>query len=149
VTNDEAKAIGLRAMACKGWRWMPGVLLRHREYDNFRLRIGDERETPCMLGDLGPLSRAGWTVGSDGEPTGALLTWAHLWPDFRDPATLGCLLALVREAWGDPNLHTTGQFIHVCGMQWFMGNGFAYECGGPRVQSGSEIETLVAALEAA
>ena len=26
-------------------------------------------------------------------------------PDLNDPATLGCLLALAREAWGDPTLH--------------------------------------------
>jgi hypothetical protein len=25
-------------------------------------------------------------------------------PDFTDPATLGCLLALVRDAWRDPNV---------------------------------------------
>jgi hypothetical protein len=29
-------------------------------------------------------------------------------PDLQDPATLGCLLALVREAWGDPYLCCVG-----------------------------------------
>ena len=29
-------------------------------------------------------------------------------PDLTDPATLGCLLALVREAWGDPYLCCVG-----------------------------------------
>lgn len=27
------------------------------------------------------------------------------WPDFRDPATVGVLLAQVRERWGDPDLY--------------------------------------------
>lgn len=149
MTDDEAKAIGLRAVACKGWREMPGMLLRHRTDEAFRLRIGDERADGSMLADVGPLSRTGWTVGDDGKPTGAPLTRADLWPDFRDPATLGCLLALVREAWGDSDLHATGHFIHVWGMQWFIGDGFAYERGWRSVQSGSEIGALVAALEAA
>jgi hypothetical protein len=30
-------------------------------------------------------------------------------PDLSDPATLGCLLALVREAWGDPWLCVVGE----------------------------------------
>ena len=29
-------------------------------------------------------------------------------PDLTDPATLGCLLALVRDAWGDPYLCCVG-----------------------------------------
>ena len=28
-------------------------------------------------------------------------------PDLQDPATLGCLLALVREAWGDPAIYVS------------------------------------------
>jgi hypothetical protein len=27
--------------------------------------------------------------------------WANLWPDFREPASWGCLLDLVCTAWGD------------------------------------------------
>jgi len=30
----------------------------------------------------------------------------HLVPDVADPATVGCLLALAREAWGDPTITT-------------------------------------------
>ena len=64
-----AKAeLAKRAIACKHWRWLPGMLDEH------------------------------WTrYTAEGRyPRRGVL------PDLTDPATLGCLLALVREAWGDP-----------------------------------------------
>lgn len=67
-------------------------------------------------------------------------------PDLSDPATLGCLLALVREAWGDPWAHTASSYQEgwvVCASQdrrIFAG----YDDG-----LASEAEALVAALEAA
>jgi hypothetical protein len=78
VTHDEAKALGLRALECDGFRWMPGML-----------DTGNER----MLKAVGPM----WDdTGVEGaEPH------SNYPPDFRDPATLGCLLALVRETWGE------------------------------------------------
>lgn len=66
-------------------------------------------------------------------------------PDLTDPATLGCLLALVREAWGDP-----GMFVRPRGSKmrpdWavFTGANSDIVCA-----SLSEAEALVAALEAA
>ena len=52
-------------------------------------------------------------------------------PDLRDPATVGCLLAMVREAWGDPTLCT-----RFADGVW--NGGYS-----------TEAEALVAALEAA
>jgi hypothetical protein len=77
----------------------------------------------------------------DGESTGLL-------PDFRDPATRGCLLALVREALGKPIWVRTGAYGNeVC---W---------CDGPSsisvlffdrdADADSEASALVAVLEAA
>ena len=66
-------------------------------------------------------------------------------PDFRDAATLGCLLALVREAWGD-----LGMFVRPRGSKmrpdWavFTGANSDIVCAAL-----SEAEALVAALEAA
>ena len=60
-----------RAVACKHWRWLPGM---------------HDSET-----GLRPLS---WSDDWEGEV-----------PDLTDPATLGCLLALVREVNADPSIH--------------------------------------------
>jgi hypothetical protein len=60
-----------RAIACPGWRWMPGMLAL-----DTGLRLDE------MTDD-----------------------WEAELPDFSDPATLGCLLALVREAWDDPHVY--------------------------------------------
>lgn len=141
---NEAKAIGLRAVACKGWREMPGMLMRHRTDEAFRMRIGDERADGSMLADVGPLSRTGWTVGDDGKPTGAPLTWAHIWPDFRDAATMGCLLALVREAWFDPHAMPDAPGSDGCA-----GWGFRARGGWVADSCATEAEALVAAMEAA
>lgn len=64
-------------------------------------------------------------------------------PDLRDPATLGCLLALVREAHGAPFLQVSVSISRE--------HGYRFECN-PRHRGAwveSEEEALVAALEAA
>jgi len=79
------------------------------------------------------------------EPTAvAALRWQECWPDVRDPATWGCLLALVRKAWNDPYAHITvmqdtgGRVEHVC---WIGLN--------PRESCASEAEALLRALQEA
>ena len=72
--------------------------------------------------------------------------------DFRDPATLGCLLALVREAWNAPRalvrLSANGTSFHVFDVDRVTigGNWAAFFCGDPGLQT--EAGALVAALEA-
>lgn len=67
-------------------------------------------------------------------------------PDLSDPPTIGCLLALVREAWGNPTIYTrhTGDddewSIHVRG-------GYRLVMWAPNQKS--EVAVLVAALLAA
>jgi hypothetical protein len=88
-------------------------------------------------------------------------TWPHLqrgdtlrsglhFPDLTDPATLGCLLALVREAWGDPAMSVTAGYTKDRKVEW--------EVEHPHPDSlpealwtyfDSEAAALVAALEAA
>ena len=70
--------------------------------------------------------------------------WEAELPDLEDPATLGCLLALVREAWGDPCLHI-GLLPARWGV-WTSQNMPLHECVGKGL---TEAEALVAALEAA
>lgn len=133
MTND-LDQLARRAVACSGWRWMP------------RMRAWFDLESYVILQTLDPVSGAPtvWTkYGARtkfniftpeiaGFPTGAL-------PDLADPATLGCLLALVREAWGDSGATTYNEK-----GRWgcSMGDG----CTG---LFPTEAAALVAALEAA
>ena len=75
--TEEQIALSRRAVACKGWKWLPGTSY--------------------------------WWVGSQDrvadEERGTLRTDGSLLPDLADPATLGCLLALVREAWRCPTVY--------------------------------------------
>ena len=76
--TPELEALARRAVACPRWRWMPGTLARgvmpptlSWERLTAAERIGETR-VPVLRDAL---------------------------PDLADPATIGCLLALVREAW--------------------------------------------------
>jgi len=70
--TPEMTDIARRAVACKGWRWMPGML--HGTV------VSGELTLCYRIGDL------------------TLYLDADRLPDLADPATLGCVLALVREA---------------------------------------------------
>lgn len=105
--------LGRRAVACKAWYWMPGIL----DEDGDRVSTMDN--------------------GRDRELAGLI-------PDLSDPATLGCLLHLVREAWG-------GAPFHVEATHGPNGPGWRLQCGN-RFQTyvcATEAHALVAALEAA
>lgn len=80
--TPELEALGLRAVACPRWRWMRGMLT----VDAVRL---------CCSGESMELL---------GFPDGPKMRGFIGLPDLTDPATLGCLLALVREAWSNPDL---------------------------------------------
>jgi len=73
-------------------------------------------------------------------------------PDFTDPATLGCVLAVVREAWGDPGLAVVGAYKSAECMWVVAGTGRISSAAFWRMAQEthtSEAEALVAALEAA
>lgn len=85
--NEEYIELGRRAVACKGWRWMSGMRYRlHSSHPWFRYH-GDD----CADDDGNPIQQAPPNLQSK----------AAL-PDLTDPATLGCLLMLVREARKEP-----------------------------------------------
>lgn len=86
--TPDLQALGRRAVACKGWRWILGMLVLNPSSAPFRItEIDDdgilyEGDEDCFL-------------NPHADPTA-------LWPDFDDAATVGCLLALAREAWDAP-----------------------------------------------
>lgn len=118
------KELAERAVACKHWRWMQGMVAKNtmvvvevkNGYPIFRAFDGKE------YFDIG----------------------LYELPNLTDAATLGCLLALVREAWDDPSLCANDagsydlMFWHVYTDDRCVSQG----CN-------TEAEALVAALEAA
>ena len=137
MTNDEAKALGLRAVECQGWRWLPGMLVRQSvnieiHFEGVKVVQPAGRNWRFLtLTDSGSLSCAGNTLPDDRN--------TYL-PDLSDPCTLGGLLHLVREAWGDDAIYTIpemGLTGWACCTRRMTGR-------GP-----SEAAALVAALEAA
>jgi hypothetical protein len=121
--------LALRAVACKGWRWMPGMLT-------------DDGTTVCSQSDDGYLLIA----GSEGSCVSWWPIGGHL-PDLTDPATVGCLLALVREAYEDDFI---GLEYDAPLGKW---GAYAAEKGvwstRLRGEGNTEAEALVVALEAA
>jgi hypothetical protein len=117
MSNDLSK----RAIACKGWRWMPGMrAVGRRNLPAAWFRV--EEVVPSLTGE-----------------------WADAVPDLTDPATLGCLLALVREAWGEPVAVWYPKSTETC----CVGVGRMPIAQGRFWQRPSKAAALVAALEAA
>jgi len=106
--TDEQIALAKRAVACKGWRWMPGMLTT----EGMRVVVR------CF--------------SDDNEPDDDI-------PDLTDPATLGCLLALVREAHDQVGLVP----IRMGDVEWQVLSHSGHVVGT------CEADALVASLEAA
>ena len=134
--TDEMLALARRAVACKGWRWMPGMLT-----DEGR------RVMRVWPDDLG----IKWSHLLDNR----VVRDADALPDLTDPATLGCLLALVREAWGDPSKLWDGHVeVRRDHRILFFVVSFRHDASGALVEDtlatgDTEAEALVAALEGA
>ena len=130
-----SEELARRAVACKGWRWMPGMLGVTATGGVWRVEQADL--TALYGAGAGPVSI---------HETG---TW---FPDLTDPATVGCLLALVREAAQEPGLHVRCMLPYAPDMSgktpppWVLYSGRGQRWGD---RHETEAEALVAALEAA
>ena len=108
--------LATRAVACRHWRWMPGMLTDNDNRLSTRL-VNVATPSPRLRGCL---------------------------PVLDDPATIGCLLALVREAWETQRANC--YMVHPeddwgCNVQ-------VYEVSG-LFRGPTEAHALVAALEGA
>ena len=139
--TDEQAALSRRAVACRGWRWMPGM---QTDSKFARVVTVDIDSGVACAAEEGASEDDCYAVWLDGVP---------VLPDLTDPATLGCVLALVREAWAAPRalvrLSANGKSFHVFDVDRVTtgGNWAAFLCGDHRIQT--EAEALVAALESA
>ena len=104
--TDNMIELAKRGIACKGWRWMPGMLaVTSNGVVGFRVADSVVVPPTCLVG----------------------------LPDFTDPATLGCLLALYEET---RKMLTCPDPVYTMVAAWGLMH--------PRT-----LEALVAALEAA
>lgn len=136
MTAPDVVELGQRAVACPGWRWLSGMLVTGA--DTLTARIVDDGEAIWQ-------DRGGWwsVAAAAGPFTGSV----PMLPDLADPGTCGALLALVREAWGDMSLCV----IPEREAGWIVADSLCSSvlCGGRYFRGASEVEALIAALEAA
>lgn len=130
-----------RAVACRGWRWLPGMLT------SGGLRVTDTHRDglPCAwtFADGEHFAKTFNNCGIDEYREGF---WNLQLPDFRDPATRGCLLQLVREAWGEPHMYATT--VHMYPKIFWAVYRPPRVWQGPPLSGPTEEAALVAALEA-
>jgi hypothetical protein len=122
-----------RAVACKHWRWMPGMSISD----------GLLHDRICTAWEDGKLEVRDMYIHDASE-------WL---PDLTDPATLGCLLALVREAYKERCLNAVCLSDTPDGQLWGV-RSYGRALGTYMLPSDpedgpTEAAALVAALEAA
>lgn len=130
--NEEMMTLARRAVTCKGWRWMPGMLIADHE-SGIRCLWQDD------LYLYGSINKSGaWIRVSNGSD--------YYLPDLTDPATLGCILSLVREEWADPEAHLA---LGAAGWVLLSGESRVATVVYPFSAGRTEPEALIKALEAA
>ena len=125
---ESFESLARRAVACKGWRWMPGMKT-----------LAGWRVSSVPLPDMVVLKLSGYHDYT--LPPDTVVERCRE-PDLSDPATLGCLLALVREAWADTHVSAGFRMFSMAPMVWVPSQNKYFH-------GSSEAEAMVAALEAA
>lgn len=132
----DMQEISEKLIKSKHFRWMPGM----RTLGDWRV-INVDADGVEVVTDLGEVVLF---------HSGDLPHISSSLPDLNDPATLGCLLSLVREKWGNHAMTVANGFEEPKEV-WSMHDGRISEMSyGHQVSYGhTEAEALVAALEAA
>jgi len=133
----DMEQLGRRAVACSGWRWLPGMALKHggKLCDGYQGLRGHGED------DDGTIHLEYATGNQWVRPENRV----QCYPDLTDAATLGCLLALVRDAWGEADAAAVREANEI--GQWWVVRNFGGDYFGEPGKS--EAEALVAALEGA
>lgn len=142
--TDEQIALARRAVACKGWRWMAGMVAIHPNVSVSRVLFGKGYSFVGAYRRELKTKSPSWWQGWSGQVQHSQYGYAGFEhctpiPDLEDPATLGCLLALVREALNSPRVHV----LYVEGL-------YRWECADNRTVHGvgaTEAEALIETME--
>lgn len=135
--NETLKDVAKRAVKCKSWKWLPGMLC-----------IADEDGFSPRIVSVGTSTSTTETIEmnlANGDLIPAYLNKDAL-PDFKDAATMGCLLWVVKNAYDDNKL--VSQWNSLAGGGWIVTLSISRKGSGKYVFVGrSEASALVDALE--
>ena len=130
----DANELARRFVACKGWRWLPGMLAQSEGQGVARVFH---------------VATDGWISLCGGQPFASPFHTKTLpFPILSDAATRGAILELVREAWGDPYTHCQFVIAELNQPDCWMAI-VDFGIGRREFVGRTEIESLLVALEAA
>lgn len=135
--TEEQIALARRAVACKGWRWLPGMLAVRVEEPPFVSEGFDASKLLNRTYRVLHITERGMVHCYAEAFRAASTAYA---PDLTDPATLGCVLALVREAWESPKANLSWVTDDKCMVVFDTGHAQRF------LLADTEAEALVAAL---
>ena len=130
--TPQEQALARRAVACNGWRWLPGMA------------VTDPTGVSGRIEAVSCTGHSAWVVNERGRAWICAPDMLTFDLDLNDPATLGCLLALVTAAY-------RWEMLPYMDSKGDWGVRRAIPGYGPKIPSThrTKAAALVAALEAA